>query len=118
PSEGPCGLKVEAPAVSATVRRMEAELEDPPAIARIAADLGLSSRTLEKAFSRALGVTPGRFFRDLRLQEARRLVLDSGMSLQEIAVRTGFAAQATFSRAFAAKFGLSASELRRRVASV
>ena len=111
-------LSVTAPAVAAALRQMEAQIEDPPTIAAIAAGLGLSTRALEEAFRKTLRVSPGRFFLDLRLQEARRLTVDSNLGLQEIAVRTGFAAQATFSRAFRAKFGQSASELRRSTSSV
>ena len=102
-----------APPVARAVALMQERLEDPPAIAEIARATGLSTRHLEQRFRRALGTTPGAFFRDLRLHEARRLVLETGLAVQEIALCTGFASQASFARAFRARFGRSASGLRR-----
>jgi transcriptional regulator GlxA family with amidase domain len=111
-------LEITAPAVAAAVRRMETDIEDPPTITAIALGIGLSARSLETAFRQTLGTTPGQFFLDLRLQEAHRLVQDSDLTLQEIAIRTGFAAQATFARAFRRKFGKTASVLRQRPPSL
>ncbi|MEZ5869525.1 MAG: GlxA family transcriptional regulator [Defluviimonas denitrificans] len=101
------------PALGQAIARMEQGVEDPPAIAEIAAGIGLSQRRLEMLFADRLGVSPGRFFLDLRLDEARRLLTDTRMSVQEIALRTGFSGQATFARAFRARFGMTASALRR-----
>lgn len=100
------------PAVGRAIARMEAAIEDPPAIAEIARAIGLSPRRLEMLFAERLGTSPGRFFRDLRLDEARRMVTDTGLPLHEIALRSGFSGQAAFARAFRARFGLSASGLR------
>ena len=103
-----------SPPVARAVALMEAAIETPPAIAEIARRVGVSPRHLETRFRRALGTTPGAFFLNLRLAEARRLTLDTGLAVQEIAVRTGFASQAAFARAFRARFGASATALRRR----
>lgn len=105
------------PALGAAIALMEQGLEDPPAIAGIARQIGLSQRRLEMLFSARLGVSPGRFFLDLRLDEARRLVTDTGLPLQEVALRTGFSGQVTFARAFRARFGMAASALRRAPAA-
>ena len=87
-------------------------IEHPLAIARIADHLGLSQRRLEMLFAERLGTSPGRFYLDLRLDEARRMVTDTGLPLQEIALRCGFSSQMAFSRAFRARFGGTASALR------
>lgn len=102
------------PALGLAIAAMEAALEDPPPIAAIARDLGLSQRRLEMLFAAHLGISPGRFFRDLRLDEARRMIADTRLPLQDIALRTGFSGQAAFARAFRARFGATASTLRRR----
>lgn len=104
------------PALGAAIALMEAGLEDPAPIADIAHRIGLSQRRLEMLFADRLGTSPGRFFLDLRLDEARRLVTDTRLPLQEIALRTGFSGQVTFARAFRARFGSAASQLRRRAA--
>lgn len=101
------------PALGAAIALMEAGLEDPPSVADIARHIGLSQRRLEMLFADRLGTSPGRFFLDLRLDEARRLVTDTRLPLQEVALRTGFSGQVTFARAFRARFGMAASGLRR-----
>lgn len=100
------------PALGRAVALMEAAIEDPPSIAAIARRVGLSARRLEMLFRARLGTSPGRFFLDLRLDEARRLVTDTRLPLQEVALRTGFSGQAAFARAFRARFGTPASALR------
>ena len=104
------------PALGAAIALMEAGVEDPPPISDIAARIGLSQRRLEMLFADRLGASPGRFFLDLRLDEARRLVTDTRLPLQEVALRTGFSGQVTFARAFRARFGMAASGLRRGAA--
>ncbi|OYX43673.1 MAG: hypothetical protein B7Z02_09055 [Rhodobacterales bacterium 32-67-9] len=101
------------PALGRAIALMEAGIEDPPAIAAIARRIGLSQRRLEMLFSDRLGTSPGRFFLDLRLDEARRMVTDTVLPVQEIALRTGFSSQVAFARAFRARFGTTASALRR-----
>ncbi|MCP3969557.1 MAG: GlxA family transcriptional regulator [Rhodobacteraceae bacterium] len=105
-----------SPPVARALRAMEARLETPPPIAAIARDAGLSVRRLEMLFARELGTSPAAFFRQLRLSEARRLVLSSPAPLSEIAVRCGFASLSAFSRAFSASFGTSPSALRHSAA--
>lgn len=102
-----------APPVAKAIEMMEQTIEDPMSIAQISRHVGLSARRLETLFRVELGTTPGAYFLSLRLAEARRLVLDSARPLQEIALRSGFASQAVFARAFSREFGLPASTLRR-----
>lgn len=102
------------PALGRAIALMEEGLESPPTIANIAQQLGLSQRRLEMLFAERLGTSPGRFFLDLRLQEARRLVTDSRLPLQEVALRCGFSSQMAFARAFRNHFSTTASALRNR----
>ena len=101
-----------APQVAQAVAIMESRLEEPPAIAEIAAEVGLSPRRLEMLFRQHLETGPGAFFLRLRLSEARRLALDTGLSVQDIALRTGFSGPSTLARAFRKGFGGSISDLR------
>jgi AraC family transcriptional regulator, glycine betaine-responsive activator len=100
------------PALGQAIRLMEQGIEQPPSVADIARRLGLSRRRLEMLFADRLGTSPGRFLLDLRLDEARRMVTDTRNSMQEIALRTGFSSQMAFARAFRARFGATASQLR------
>lgn len=101
------------PRVTQTIARMETRLDDPEPVARLARSAGVSVRRLEGLFRAELGMGPGAYQRELRLQAARRLVTDTRHPLGEVALRAGFASQAAFSRAFRARYGQSPSRLRR-----
>ncbi|MEM7463939.1 MAG: GlxA family transcriptional regulator [Pseudomonadota bacterium] len=100
------------PRISKAVRLMEKWIEQPLPVAAIARRVGISSNTLEALFKRHVGVTPGRFYLNMRLKAANRMVLDSDLSLREIAVRSGFSSLSAFSRAYAKSFGKSARDAR------
>ncbi len=63
-------------------------------------------------FDREIGNTPGAYFLVLRLNTARRLVLDTALKMTEIALRTGFSSEAAFSRAFKREFGAAPAHYR------
>lgn len=105
-------LQKTAPKAARAIEIMAASLEEPPSVTVIARRLGLSPRGLELLFQKEIGQSPGAFFLSLRLQEARRLALSTAHSVQSIALRSGFASQAVFARAFRREFGLSVRELR------
>ena len=100
------------PRVAAAVARMMARLDDPETIQVTACAVGVTQRRLEMLFRTELGMGPGAYGRNLRLQAARRLVVDTSHPLQEVALRCGFSSQAAFARAFRQHFGQSASAMR------
>ena len=89
------------------MRIMESNLEEPVAAQEIAASVGLSRRQLERLFSRHLGQSPQRYYRGLRLSRARMLLLQTDLSVLEIAVATGFSAPSHFSKCYREQFGHS-----------
>lgn len=100
------------PAVARALALMQANVETPLGIAALAASLSLSPRVLELRFKAALGQSPKATYLALRLSEAHRLALDTSLPVQDIALATGFASQASFARAFRAAHGLSVRGLR------
>lgn len=107
------GLMRHDPMLGRAIGLMETHIEAPITMADIARQVGISARRLEMLFKRRLGLSPGRFFLDLRLDEARRMIWDTDLPLQEIALRCGFSSQPAFARAFRDRFGATASSLRR-----
>ncbi|MEQ9608383.1 MAG: GlxA family transcriptional regulator [Kiloniellaceae bacterium] len=101
------------PRVAAAIRLMEQRLDSPLTTAAIAKRLEVSVRTLELLFKQALGMGPGTYYLRLRLQAARRLLLDTRLSMQVIAVRCGFGSHSAFSRFFRQHFAVSPSAYRR-----
>lgn len=101
------------PRLAQAIRVMEAHVDKPLTVAAIARRIGVTSRTLEKIFAGAIGETPGAYSLRLRLNAARRLVLDTAVPMADIAARTGFSSAAAFSRAFSKIFGQAPVRLRK-----
>ncbi|MBL8581292.1 MAG: GlxA family transcriptional regulator [Rhizobiaceae bacterium] len=102
------------PRLAQAIRAMEAHIDNPLTVAAIARRAGITARTLEKAFIKAIGETPGAYYLRLRLSAARRLVLDTRLPMADIAGRAGFSSAAAFSRAFSQMFEISPTAMRHR----
>lgn len=94
------------------ISAMEANLESPLPLPELAKDAGLSLRQLERLFAAELHARPGHYYRDLRLQRARQLVLQTGLSMLQIAVATGFSSATHFARAYRTAFDVAPSRER------
>jgi len=84
---------------------------DMQALARGA---GLSYESFRKRFRDEIGVPPGRYALDLRIQQARSLLINPRRTVKEIAQAVGFDDPYYFSRIFRKKVGLSPEHYRRR----
>jgi AraC family carnitine catabolism transcriptional activator len=93
---------------------MEANLEELVASEDISKAAGISQRQLERMFRRHLGMTPWRYYLQLRLQRARALLQYSELQVVEIAVACGFGSAAHFSRSYRAWAGHAPSAERAR----
>ena len=102
------------PRLAEAIREMEKTLEAPLSIREIAASARISIRMLEHLFRQTLQTTPAAFYRRLRLHSARRLVVDTRLNLQDIAIRTGFSSSAAFSRTFKQYYQQTPGECRRQ----
>lgn len=102
------------PLVARALDAMEAALDEPLSVVRLAQSLGVSRRALETRFARSLNMAPGQAYRNLRLESAARLVRDTAHSMGEIALRCGFSSPAAFNHAFRAKFGQNPRQMRAR----
>jgi AraC family transcriptional regulator, glycine betaine-responsive activator len=109
---GGAATALNAPQLRAAVERMRDTVEEPVPVADIARAAAVSLRTLERLFQRELGVNPARYYLMTRLSAARNLAEATGLSVAEIAARTGFSSVSTLSRAFKAHFTHSVRDLR------
>lgn len=91
---------------------MEQNLDFPLPVARIARQLGVSRRTLERQSRQHFGQTPSQLYLRIRLQAARNFLFYEEMSVKAIAVACGFSYPAVFTRAFRQQFGQSPREFR------
>jgi LacI family transcriptional regulator len=83
-------------------------------VGEVVRKLSIARRTLEQRFVRTIGRTPAAEIRRVRLEEAKRLLIESDRSIADIARATGFGQQDLFSRTFRRSLGLAPSEFRRQ----
>jgi AraC-like DNA-binding protein len=82
-------------------------------LATLADECGLSVSHFTRSFRQSFGTSPHRHLIRQRVERARQLLSDSTCSLLDVALRTGFADQAAFSRTFKAVVGSSPGQWRR-----
>ncbi|MDH3634627.1 MAG: GlxA family transcriptional regulator [Gammaproteobacteria bacterium] len=111
-------LENNEPRVAAAIHVMERHIDEPIAMTQIAREVGISIRMLEYLFRQTLNMSPAAYYRRLRLQTARRLVVDTRLRLQEIAIRTGFNSLSSFSRLFRNYYQQSPGDCRRQAQAV
>ncbi len=86
---------------------MEANFEEPLTAVELAQLAGLSLRQVQRLFHETLGTTPTKYYLRLRLQRARALLVQSGMSITQIALACGFQSACHFSKSYRAMYGRS-----------
>jgi transcriptional regulator GlxA family with amidase domain len=96
------------------VKMMEETVDQPLVLESLAARTGISARHLQTLFQKSFGVSPHVHYLALRLNAARRRVIETDASLADIAAGTGFNSASAFSRAYRAQFQESPSETRAR----
>lgn len=101
----PTRIGVRHPRLAAVIARMEANLEDPISPAQLAADAGMSTRQLERLFRRYLNRSPKRYYMETRLARARNLLMQTEMSIIEVALASGFSSPSHFSKCYRARYG-------------
>lgn len=95
---------------------MDANVKELISQEDLASYVGLSRRQLQRLFHRYLSCTPSRYYLQIRLQRARQLLRQTGMSLVEISASTGFASSSHFSKSYKEYYGHSPSNERRELA--
>ncbi|MFV0383072.1 GlxA family transcriptional regulator [Paracoccus sp. (in: a-proteobacteria)] len=101
----PARIGVRHPRLSSVIARMEGNLEEPISPVRLAADAGMSTRQLERLFRRYLNRSPKRYYMEIRLARARNLLMQTEMSIIEIALASGFSSPSHFSKCYRAQYG-------------
>ena len=90
--------------LAAVILRMEGNIEEPVSPAELASDVGLSTRQLERLFRRYLNRSPKRYYMELRLQKARNLLMQTDMSVINVALACGFTSPSHFSKCYRAQY--------------
>ncbi len=101
----PARIGARHPKLVAIIEKMEECLEDPLSPSVLAKQAGLSTRQLERLFRRYLDRSPKRYYLELRLKKARSLLLQTGMSVINVALACGFSSPSHFSKCYRSFYG-------------
>jgi len=100
----PTRIGVRHPKLSQVIQMMESHIEEPISPSILARDVGMSTRQLERLFRRYLNRSPKRYYMELRLQKARNLLMQTDMSVINVALACGFASPSHFSKCYRAHY--------------
>lgn len=85
-------------------------LNGPYSVEELSRDLCMERTGLYKKLTALLEQSPSLFIRNVRLQQAARLLTDGNSSISEVAIQTGFSSSSYFSKCFQERYGCKPSE--------
>lgn len=100
----PTRIGVRHPKLSRVIQIMETNVEEPISPSLLAKEVGMSTRQLERLFRRYLNRSPKRYYMEIRLQKARNLLMQTDMSVINVALACGFASPSHFSKCYRAHY--------------
>lgn len=93
------------------MKSVDTNLSDPGfTVERLADEVGLSRSQLHRKVKELTGVTTSMFIRNLRLEQAARLIRQDKADISRVAYAVGFVSLSHFSNAFKKHFGVSPRE--------
>jgi AraC-like DNA-binding protein len=102
--------------VARAIASIRASIDAPLSVADLAGEAGMSRSSFHAHFKAVTGLTPGRYQKDIRLLEARRLLIEGAAAISSVAFDVGYESPAQFSRDYSRKFGHPPREDRGRPA--
>lgn len=107
-------VNFQSPRLAAAISLMYANVETPITPNKIAEAVGLSLRQLERLFHKYCDSTPQRYYLALRLEHARRLLLETNMSILNTSIAAGFASQSHFTKCYRVHYQRTPKQERSR----
>lgn len=89
-------------------------LENPFTIIELSQKVGINQTKLKTGFKALFGNTVFGYLQDIRMHQAKRYLLDTQMSVQEISLLVGYQSTSNFSIAFKKTHGYSPTKLREK----
>lgn len=93
--------------VERAIEQFSEHIESPIQISKVAEAVGVSTRSLERSFKEATGQSPLKYYRKIRMKQARQLVLYSNTPVTEVAFMVGYATPGAFLRHYRESFGIT-----------
>jgi AraC-like DNA-binding protein len=101
-------------AVQQAMHFMRLRVTHPLSVEDVARHVGMSASHFAHRFRAVARISPMRYLKQLRLQDARALLLANRLRVSEVAVRVGYESASHFTRDFKSCFGATPAEYVRR----
>lgn len=93
--------------------KMHETLNRPVDLEMLAKDLNVSYPHFRKSFKETVGMSPGQYHLNIRIEKACRLLKETSLTMTEISYQLGFESEFYFSRIFKKKTGLAPTQFRK-----
>jgi DNA-binding response OmpR family regulator len=103
--------------VRAALHYIDANLQDPLSVEDVARAVGITEKRLRGMFKEKLGLTVAGFIAEQRMNLGRRLLRETAMPVQDIALEVGFRNPGNFATSFRERTGLTPNAYRQAVQS-
>ena len=80
----------------------------------LAAEAGVSPRSLSRLFRKELSASPSEFVERIRIDHARRVLLETDAQIESVAIQCGFGSLRRMDRAFSRAISATPTEFRAR----
>ncbi len=84
---------------------LQRQFHNPPSLQALARQVGLNACTLKRGFRQEFGITVFGYVCDRRMEQARHLLLQGDLKVEEVAETVGYANRSRFAATFRRKFG-------------
>lgn len=100
------GMSTISNQIKTALEHLRREFSEPLRVADIASAAGMSASSFHEHFKRVTGLTPLQYQKQLRLREARHLLLSESVDAAEAGFSVGYSDASHFNRDYKRQFGL------------
>jgi AraC-like DNA-binding protein len=111
---GAVGREPHAGAIQRAIRFMREHATETVSVEDVARHVGMSASHFAHRFSAIARTSPMRYLKQLRLHEARALMLADSLRVAEVAARVGYESASHFTRDFKSHFGATPGDYLRQ----
>ena len=95
---------------------MENNIDEPLSLSEISGYAGLGKRQIQRLFKVYVGISPSIYYLEKRLNHAHKLLFESELTVEKIAILSGFSSLPSFYKCYKKRFGLPPLKARHQKA--